>query len=70
VMRRVQDGLKSQNVCYNSVQNFLSSGLLSKNVKTNIRRITVLLVVLYGCETWSLTFTGECRLKVFTRIGC
>jgi hypothetical protein len=22
-------------------------------------------VVLYGCETWSLTLTEECRLKVF-----
>jgi len=22
-------------------------------------------VVLYGCETWSLTFGEECRLRVF-----
>jgi hypothetical protein len=22
-------------------------------------------VVLYGCETWSLTFREECRLRVF-----
>ena len=65
MVHRVQAGLKSQNVCYNSVQNFLSSDLLSKNVKTKIHRITVLLLVLYGCETWLLTFTGECRLKVF-----
>jgi hypothetical protein len=25
----------------------------------------ILPVVLYGCETWSLTLTEECRLKVF-----
>jgi hypothetical protein len=24
-----------------------------------------LLVVLYGCETWSLTLREECRLRVF-----
>ena len=25
----------------------------------------ILPVVLYGCETWSLTLREECRLKVF-----
>jgi len=25
----------------------------------------ILLVVLYGCETWSLTLREECRLRVF-----
>jgi len=26
---------------------------------------TILPVVLYGCETWSLTWREECRLRVF-----
>jgi hypothetical protein len=28
-------------------------------------RTITLLVVLYGCETWSLTLWEECRLRVF-----
>ena len=38
----------------NSVQNFLSSCSLSKNLKIRINRTIILPVVLYGCETWSL----------------
>jgi hypothetical protein len=41
--------------CYRSVQNLLSSHLLSKNVKVRIYKTIILPVVLYGCETWSLT---------------
>jgi hypothetical protein len=39
--------------------------LLSKNLKIKIHRTTVLPVVLYGCETWSLTLREERRLRVF-----
>jgi hypothetical protein len=46
------------------LQNILSSCLLSKNIKIRIY-ITVILSVLYGCETWSLTLREERRLKVF-----
>jgi len=37
------------------VQNLLSSSLLSKNLKIKKYRTIILPVVLYGCETWSLT---------------
>jgi len=43
----------------------LSSRLLSKNIKIKIYRIIILPVVLYGCETWSLTLREERRLRVF-----
>jgi len=39
--------------------------LLSKNTKIKIYKIIVLPIVLYGCETWSLTLREECRLRVF-----
>jgi hypothetical protein len=39
--------------------------VLSKNVKIKIYRTIILPVVLYGCETWSLTRREECRLRVF-----
>jgi hypothetical protein len=32
-------------------------------------RTIILPVVLYGCETWSLTLREECRLKVFENRG-
>jgi hypothetical protein len=47
------------------VQNLSSSNSLSKNLKIKIFRIIILPVVLYGCETWSLTLREECRLRVF-----
>ena len=43
----------------------LSSSLLSKNINVKIYRIIILPVVLYGCETWSLTLREERRLRVF-----
>jgi len=40
--------------------------LLSKNLKIKIiYRIIILLVILYGCETWLLTLREERRLRVF-----
>jgi len=52
-------------VCRHSVQNLLSSRLLSKNLKINTYRTIILPVVLYGCETWSLTLREERKLRVF-----
>jgi hypothetical protein len=47
------------------VQDLLSFSLLSKNTKIEIYRIVILPVILYGCETWSLTLRKEHRLSVF-----
>jgi hypothetical protein len=43
----------------------LSSRLISKNLKIKIYKTVILPVVLYGCETWSLTLREEHRLRVF-----
>ena len=48
-----------------AVQNVLSSRLLSKNLKIKKYRTIILPVVLYGCETWSLTLREERKLRVF-----
>jgi hypothetical protein len=50
---------------YHLVQNVLSSRLLSKNLKIKIYRTIILPIVLYGCETWSLTLREERKLRVF-----
>jgi len=56
---------RSGNACYHSVQNLLSSRLLSNNLKIKIYRTITSPVVLYGYETWLITWREECRLRVF-----
>jgi hypothetical protein len=65
IQEEIKRRLNWVNACYHSVQNLLSSHLLSKNVKIRIYKTIILHVVLYGCETWSLTLRDECRLRVF-----
>jgi hypothetical protein len=43
----------------------LSSRLLSKNIKIRIYKFIILPLVLYGCETWSLTLIEGYRLRVY-----
>ena len=58
--------MKSGNACcYHSVQNILSSKLLSKNTKIKIYRTIILRVVLYGRDAYSFTLREERRLRVF-----
>jgi hypothetical protein len=61
----INSRLKSGNACCHSVHNVLSSRLLSRKLKVKIYRTIILPVVLYGCETWSLTSREEHRLRVF-----
>jgi hypothetical protein len=64
VQEEIKSRLKSGDVCYYSVQNLLSSGLLSKNTKIKIYRTIFLALVVYWCETWSLTLREKGRLRV------
>jgi hypothetical protein len=43
----------------------LSSRLISKKLKIKIYKTVILPIVLYGCETWSLIFGEEHRLRAF-----
>jgi hypothetical protein len=56
--------LNSGNTCYHSVQNLLSSHLLSKDL-IKIYKTIILSLLLYGCEIWPITLREECRLNVF-----
>jgi hypothetical protein len=64
IQGEIKRRLNSGNACYHSVQNLLSSNLLSKNVNIRIYKTVILPVVLYGYETWSLTLKEE-GLSVF-----
>jgi hypothetical protein len=51
--------------CRRAIQKLLSSLLLFKNLKIRIQKTIILPVVLYGCETWSLTLRKKHTLRVF-----
>ena len=57
--------LQSGNSYCHLMHNLLSSNFLSRIIKIKIYRTITLPVVLYQCESWSLTLREECRLRVF-----
>jgi hypothetical protein len=64
IHEEIKSRLNSGNACYYSFQNLLSFRLISKNIKIKIYKTVIFPVVLYGCETWSLTLGDENRLRV------
>ena len=50
IAEEINNRLRSGNACYHSVQNLLSSGLLSKNLKIKIYRTIILPVVCMGVK--------------------
>jgi hypothetical protein len=65
IPEEIKSRLRSENVCYLSVLNVLSSKMLSKNLKIKLYRTIIMPVFLYGFETWSLTLREEKKLRVF-----
>jgi hypothetical protein len=65
IHEEIKRRLNSAGACYHSVQNISSFHLLSKNIKIRIYKTVILPVVLYGCETWSLTLGEVHRLRMF-----
>jgi hypothetical protein len=61
----IKSRMKNWNACYHSIQSLLSSRLLSENVKVEMYKTIILPVVLFGCDTLSLTLREEHRLRVF-----
>jgi hypothetical protein len=47
------------------ISEFLSSHLLSGNIKIAMYKMVIALVVLCGYETWSLTLMEEHRIRIF-----
>jgi hypothetical protein len=68
IHEEIENRLNSGNMCYHSVQNLISSHLLPKIVKIKIYKTIIKTVVLYGCETWSLTLREEHRLRMFENV--
>jgi hypothetical protein len=51
--------------CLLSLNNLLSLCLLPKNIKIIVYKTVIVPVILYMCETWSLTLRKEHILRVF-----
>jgi hypothetical protein len=64
----IRGRLKTGSACFHSVQNFLSSSLLSNDINIKIHKNIILPVALYGCETWSLTMREVFENMVLRRI--
>jgi hypothetical protein len=65
IQKEIKSRLKSGNSCYHSVQNLISSRLISSYIKIRIYRNIILSAVLYRCETWSVILREQRRLRVF-----
>jgi hypothetical protein len=65
IREEIKRRLNSGNACYHSVQNSLSSRPMSKNIIIKIYKTIILPVVVYWCETWTLTLMEEQRRKEF-----
>jgi hypothetical protein len=65
IQEEIKRRLNTGNAYYHSVQNLLSSHLLTKNFKISIYKTINFPAILYGCETWSLTLREEHRPRVF-----
>ena len=65
IEKEIKSRLKSGNACYHTVQNLLSSNLLSKNLEIKMHRTIILPVVSYGCETWALLLREESTQREF-----
>jgi hypothetical protein len=64
IHEEIKSRLNLGNACCHSVQSILSFCPLTKNL-IKIYKTIILPVLLYGCETWSLTLREEHRLRMF-----
>ena len=67
IREEIKRTINMGNACYYPLEKILSSRLLSKKLKVKTYKTIILPVVLYGCETWSLTLREEHRLRVFEK---
>jgi hypothetical protein len=65
IQREIRWRLILSNTCYHSMENVLSSCLLSKNVKIRKYKIIILPVILNGCETSSVSLKEGHRLREY-----
>ncbi|KAJ4426655.1 hypothetical protein ANN_26453 [Periplaneta americana] len=65
IISRDENIVRNGNIKIGILANTWEQHLLSKNLKVRIYKTIILPVVLYGCETWTLTLREEHGLRVF-----
>jgi hypothetical protein len=63
ICEEIKSRLNVGNACYHSLQSLILPS--PNNIKVKVHKTIILPVILYGCETLSLTLREEHRLKVF-----
>jgi hypothetical protein len=63
IHEEIKSRLQSRDVCYHSIYCLFSSCLLCRNLEVKIYKTMILPVLLYGCETYSLTLKEELRMR-------
>jgi hypothetical protein len=64
IYEEIKCNLNFGDAYHHSVHSLLSSYLMFKNLQIKIYKIIILLAVLCGCETWSVTLKEEHGLRV------
>jgi len=64
IQEEIKSRLKSRNASYHFLQNLLLPVCYPKILNIKMYGTIILLVVLCGCENWSLTLREERRLRV------
>jgi hypothetical protein len=67
IRNEVKSIINSGNDCCYSVQNTLSSPLISKSLRIKVYETVIFPLVLYGCESWSVNLKEEHKLSVFEK---
>jgi hypothetical protein len=63
IHKDIKRRLNLENAYYHSVQNILLPNFLSKYIKIKTHKITILPIVLFGFETWSLTLSQRTQIE-------
>ena len=65
IREKLKKRINGGDACFYSVRDLRGSRLLSKRLKIIVYKTIILLMVLYGCEAWSLTLQDKKKFKVF-----
>ena len=67
ITEEINNRIQAGNRCLFALQGLMKSRELSRKTKIHIYNTIIKPIVIYGCETWTLTAANEERLKIFER---
>jgi hypothetical protein len=67
IEEEVKTRIMQGNRCFYALKHLFTSSLVSRNTKLRLFKTIIRPIVMYGCETWSLTQKQDERLATFER---